>query len=163
MSIVVSDTSPIRAFHFLKEIDLLRQLFGSVIVPSAVAIELTQPHPSFQPVDLSLIPFVEIRTPQDLQRVAHYAATLDAGEAEAIALAVELGAMLLIDETAGRAEAAAQGVPFVSVLGVLARAKRERLIVEVRPLVDRLRIELRFHIGQELYEQFLQAIGEGPR
>src|SRR2546423_1393567 len=139
MSIVVSDTSPIRALHFLKQTDLLRRLFGTVIVPPTVANELMHPHPSFQSIDLSIIPFVEIRAPQDRQRVAHYAATLDTGEAEAIALAVELGAMLLIDEIDGRAAAAAEGVPFVGVLGVLARAKRERLIVEVRPLVDQLR------------------------
>jgi hypothetical protein len=54
---------------------LAAQLFGT-IVPSAVANELTYPNPSFQPIDLSIMPFVEIRAPQDRQRVAHYAATL---------------------------------------------------------------------------------------
>ena len=109
--IVVSDTSPIRAFHFLKQTDLLRYLFGTVIVPPAVAGELTHPHRTFAPMDLSAMPFVEVRTPNDQRRVAQYAATLDIGEAEAIALAVELGAMLLIDEIDGRAAAAAAGVP----------------------------------------------------
>lgn len=75
-------------------------------------------------------------------------------------LAVELGATLLIDEIEGRAAAAAAGVPFIGVLGVLSRAKREGLVDEVRPLLDRLRSELRFRIAQKLYEQFLQAIGE---
>jgi predicted nucleic acid-binding protein len=107
-----------------------------------------------------ILPFVEIRAPHDQQRVAQYAAALDLGEAEAIALAIELGTMLLIDETGGRAAAAAAGVPFVGVLGVLARAKRDGLIDEVRPMLDRLRSELRFRIAQELYEQFLSAIGE---
>jgi predicted nucleic acid-binding protein len=53
---------------------------------------------------------------------------LDIGEAEAIVLAIELGTMLLIDEIDGRTAAAAAGVPFVGVLGVLARAKRDGLI-----------------------------------
>ena len=53
--------------------------------------------------------------------------SLDIGEAEAITLAAELGALLLIDEIDGRAAAAAAGIPFVGVLGVLARAKRERV------------------------------------
>jgi hypothetical protein len=160
MSIVVSDTSPIRALHFLKQTALLQHLFGTVIVPPAVAIELAQPRNPFEPVDLSIMAFVEVRAPHDQQRVAQYAAALDIGEAEAIALAVELGATLLIDEIEGRAAAAAAGVPFVGVLGVLARAKRHGLIDEVRPLLDRLRSELRFRIAQKLYEQFLEAIGE---
>ncbi len=128
MSIVVSDTSPIRAFHFLRQISLLQRLFGAVIIPPAVANELIHPAHPFEPLDLSVIPFVEVRAPHDQQRVAHYANSLDIGEAEAITLAAELGALLLIDEIDGRAAAAAAGIPFVGVLGVLARAKREHLM-----------------------------------
>ena len=123
MSIVVSDTSPIRAFHFLEQISLLKNLFGAVIIPPAVVNELAHPAGAFEPIDISAIPFIEIRTPRDTQRVAQYAVILDIGEAEAIALAVELGTMLLIDEIDGRAVAAAAGVSFVGVLGVLARSR----------------------------------------
>jgi len=48
----------------------------------------------------------------------------------------------------------------MGVLGVLSLAKRERLLSEVRPLLDRLRLELRFRIAPKLYDQFLKAIGE---
>jgi len=105
MSIVVSDTSPIRAFHFLNQTVLLQRLFGTVIVPPAVADELARPRPTFKPIDLSVMPFVEVRAPHDQERVAKYAAALDLGEAEAIVPAIELGTMLLIDETEGRAAA----------------------------------------------------------
>lgn len=44
--------------------------------------------------------------------------------------------------------ASAAGIPFVGVLGVLARAKREGLLTELRPLIDRLRGELRFRIAE---------------
>jgi predicted nucleic acid-binding protein len=92
--------------------------------------------------------------------VLHYVETIDAGEAQAIVLAIELKATLLIDEVAGRAAAAAAGVPYMGVLGVLLLAKRQRLISEVRPLLDRLRVELPFRIAQKLYDQFLKSIGE---
>ena len=59
-------------------------------------------------------------------RVAQYAEELDAGEAAAMALAVELGATLLIDETDGRATAAAAQVPFIVVLFILGQSKRRR-------------------------------------
>jgi predicted nucleic acid-binding protein len=48
----------------------------------------------------------------------------------------------------------------MGVLGVLSLAKSQKLISEVRPLLDRLRLELRFRIAEKLYDQFLRAIGE---
>ncbi len=77
-----------------------------------------------------------------------------------MALAVELGATLLIDETDGRATAAAAQVPFIGVLGILGHCKRRRFVREVRPLLDRLRGELGFRVAERLYRQFLAAIGE---
>jgi predicted nucleic acid-binding protein len=53
MTLVVSDTSPIRALHFLAQITLLEQLFGTVIVPPAVAEELARPRAPFSAIDLS--------------------------------------------------------------------------------------------------------------
>ncbi len=158
--IVVSDTSPIRALHFLAQIKLLDQLFGTVVVPPIVADELARPRPPFSPVDVSTLPNFEIRTPHDQQLVQKYVETIDTGEAQAIVLAIELKATLLIDEVAGRTAAAAAGVPYMGVLGVLSLAKHQRLISEVRPLLDRLRLELRFRIAQKLYDQFLKSIGE---
>ena len=109
---------------------------------------------------MSTLPNFEIRTPHDQQLVQKYVETIDTGEAQAIVLAIELKATLLIDEVAGRTAAAAAGVPYMGVLGVLSLAKHQRLISEVRPLLDRLRLELRFRIAQKLYDQFLKSIGE---
>jgi len=160
MAIVVSDTSPIRALHFLKELTLLEQLFGTIIVPPAVADELARTRQPFTAIDVSSFHNFEIRAPQDRQLVQTYVETIDDGEAEAIVLAIELKATLLIDEVAGRSAAAAAGLPYMGVLGVLSLAKRQGLISDIRPLLDRLRLELRFRIAQDLYDQFLKSIGE---
>ena len=109
---------------------------------------------------MSAFPNFEIRTPHDQQLVQKYVEAIDTGEAQAIVLAIELKATLLIDEVTGRTAAAAAQVPYMGVLGVLFLAKRQRLISEVRPLLDRLRFELRFRISQKLYDQFLKSIGE---
>jgi predicted nucleic acid-binding protein len=159
MKIVVSDTSPIRALYFLGLSALLRKLFDGVIVPTDVADELTQPRAGFEPIDLATLP-IEIRAPQDRRLLLHYAETLDRGEAQAIALAIELKAALLIDERAGRVAAARAGIPYTGVLGILTLAKRAGMIAEVRPLLDKLRGELRFRIAQNLYDDFLKSIGE---
>ena len=158
MSIVVSDTSPIRALHFIGQIHLLHRIFGGVLVPPlhfppVVARELAEPRRPFESIDVSALAFFEVRAALNADRVAQYAEELDAGEAEAIALAVGLGATLLIDETDGRATAAAAQVPFIGVLGILAKAKGEGLVGEVRPLLDRLRGELGFRVAERLYRR----------
>jgi predicted nucleic acid-binding protein len=86
---------------------------------------------------------------------------LDEGEAEAIALAIELRpTILLIDEYTGRTLAAAAGIPHIGVLGILAQAKTNGQISAVRPLLDRLRSELRFRVSNQLYQQYLRSVGE---
>src|SRR5690242_1547878 len=107
MAIVVSDTSPIRALHFLDQITLLEQLFGAIIVPPAVARELARPRPPFTPINVSAFSNFEIRAPRNQQLVQTYVESIDTGEAQAIALAIGLKATLLIDEVAGRTAASA--------------------------------------------------------
>lgn len=161
MSLVVSDTSPLRALHHLGEEWLLENLYGQVLVPPAVAAELSSPRGLGGPVDITTMAFVTLRAPIDQLRVQQFAQTLDPGEAEAITLAIEVhAAALLIDEAAGRAAAAASGLPFVGVLGILARSKREGRIADVRSRIDRLRSEIQFYLSDQLYEQFLKSIGE---
>jgi hypothetical protein len=158
MSIVVSDTAPIRALHFLGHSRLLQQLFGAVLIPPAVAEELETSRK--YPISVSELSFIAIRTPSDDRQVSQFAATPDLGEAQALALAKELNAMLLIDEIDGRLVAADAGIPFIGVLGVLAAAKRKGFVSEIRPLLDRLREELHFRIAQKLYEEFLKSVDE---
>ena len=94
-----------------------------------MARELAEPRRPFESIDFTSSPLwrsSRVRAALNADRVAQYAKELDAGEAEAVALAVELGATLLIDETDGRATAAAAQVPFIGVLGILGHCKRRR-------------------------------------
>lgn len=161
MSLVVSDTSPLVALHYLGDLTLLQTFFGSILVPPAVAMELKAPRGSGGSVDVSQFPYIEVRTPSNLAHLQKLMLTLDIGEAEAIALAIEVHAdTILIDELDGRAAAARAGLERVGVLGVLARARREGLISNLRPRLDRLRNEMRFFIADALYGQVLHSVGE---
>ena len=161
MSIVVSDTSPIRALHHLDLLGVLGQLFDRVIVPPAVRGELEQPRARFEPVDLIQFTFVEVLAPHDIARVQELRDVLDAGESEALVLALEIGAeALLIDESTGRSIAVEKGVPVIGTLGILSRAKTRGYVPTIAPLLDQLRIELDFYVSEKLQNEFLRSVGE---
>ena len=88
-------------------------------------------------------------------------AQLDPGESEAIALALEINAdLLLIDERRGKTEANRLGIRITGLLGVLVDAKQRSLIPAVRSLMDDLIATSQFKVSQALYNQILAIVGE---
>ncbi|MEB3337021.1 MAG: DUF3368 domain-containing protein [Leptolyngbyaceae bacterium] len=83
------------------------------------------------------------------------------GEAEAIALALEIGAeQLLIDERRGRMVAERLKLSYVGILGILLEAKSQGLILTIQPLLDALRNQAGFWIAEPLYQKVLQLADE---
>lgn len=80
------------------------------------------------------------------------------GEAEAIVLAEEAHAFLLIDEKRARKVAEVRDRAFGGLLRILRLAKEGRIITQVKPLLDKL-IENGFCLNIALYEEFLQKLG----
>lgn len=161
MAVVVSDTSPLRALSHLGHLDWLELLFGQILVPPAVAHELQFPPMRFLSMDLRQMPFLMIVTPQDVVRVAELRMSLDLGEAEALALAEEVQAeLVLIDESAGRAAVTRAGFRIMGTLGILLRAKSNGWCDALKPQLDRLQKELRFFIAPELRSALLSKAGE---
>ena len=130
--IVVSDTSPISNLLQIGEINLLRQIFYKIVVPTEVFAEICQieSHKEF----LIKQDWIETATLADTNLRNSLMTDLDSGEAEAIALAIELKAdYLLMDETKGRQIAGSYGIKVTGIIGVLIKAKEEGLIAEVKP------------------------------
>ena len=152
--IVVSDTSPITALLAVKRAELLKQLFGEVVIPSAVETELLRTHPT-------LPAWLRVQSLQNSAKANLYAQSVDRGEAEAIAPAEELHAdHLLIDERKGRRLAQQQGLPVVGLLGVVLLAKHARFILSARALLEELDREAGIYLTDELKEAALKTIGE---
>jgi len=142
-------------------LDLLAAIYGEILVPPAVADELQDVSSGFPPIAVSSIPAVRVQAPSDSRLISRFQQELDRGESEALALAIEVGAkIILIDEKLGRATAEHEGLQPVGALGVLVRGKQVGLVTAVLPLMDRLRDELGFFMSSELYDKVRRLADE---
>ena len=152
--IVVSDTSPLTALLTVGEEGLLPQLFIEVIIPQAVQNELLRNHDR-------LPDWLRVANVQNPAQVGKFSQLVDAGEAEAIELALELHAdRLLIDERKGRKLALQEGVAVIGLLGVVLLAKRKALISSARELIERLDREAGMYLAEDIRDAAFKTVGE---
>ena len=149
---VVADASPLIALDHLGHLDLLRELFGTVLIPPAVAREASSLH--------TLPDFISVRALGQPVAARVLAASLGPGEREAMSLAIETSARwVILDDRPARRLAEALGMPVIGTLGVLTTAKRRGLLAAVRPCLDSLN-DAGFRISVPLYERILAEAGE---
>lgn len=160
--IVVSDTSPILNLARIGRLVFLPLLYHRVLIPVAVYEELIISKPDLPPpIDIASLPWLDVAAAENHKRVYELREQLDPGEAEAIVLALERRAdLLLVDERRARKTATAAGLAVTGLLGVVATAKQAGLIVQVKPVLDDLIQVARFWIGSDLYQQVLSELGE---
>jgi uncharacterized protein len=160
--IVVSDTSPINNLAAINHLHLLQQLYGTVIIPEAVYRELTDPNFLVAGAkEVQTFPWIQTRQIQDRTIVEALSSELDIGEAEAIALGLEMKAeQVLIDERRGRVIAARLNLGYTGILGILVEAKTKKLISAVKPLLDDLISKAGFWVAEPLYKSVLQLVDE---
>jgi len=92
-----------------------------------------------------------------------FSKTLDPGESEALALAIEVHAdAVLIDEAVGRANAAKLGLTAIGVLGILLAAKKRGLVAALAPELDRLQAGLGFRVSDQLRADVLRQAAVPP-
>jgi len=151
--IVVSDTTPLNILAQLGLTELLPQLFGSVIITPAIVAELSHTKtPDVVRQWLSNRPsWLTVQAPQQLI-FAEVPEGL--GEREAISLAVELHAdLLLADDKRARRAAQTHGLSVTGTLGILDAAATKRLI-DLPAAVAKLR-QTTFHVSEDLLEVLL--------
>lgn len=153
----VSDAGPLIHLSWIDQLSLLKRLFDEVIVSPAVRDEVLAPPQGTRGLDVIQRAFAE-----DWLRVVTLTAplravdALDRGEAEALVLAEEIGADLLItDDAPARLEARRRGLGVVGTVGILTRARDQGLIPAALPLL----LELR-RLGQWMSEGLLRLVRE---
>ncbi|MDO8139893.1 MAG: DUF3368 domain-containing protein [Candidatus Brocadiales bacterium] len=158
--IVVSNSGPIISFARASSLDILRQVLKEIIIPSAVYEDIVL-QGGIKPgaIEIKNATWVKREIIRNISQVNQLPLSLGLGEREAIILAEELKAFLLIDDRSARKEAEKRGIACFGSLRVLKEAKEKRLVEKIRPIGDELR-STGLRIKNALYQKFLQEIGE---
>ena len=150
--IVVADSSPLIALSRVGKLHLLRDIFGTLLIPDAVWHEVAGSDPG-RPGTLELrsASWIERRSIKDTALANLLRRDLGAGESEAIVLAREASArMLLMDERLGRSAAARLGIPVTGLIGILLEARRLGLVSDPAAIALELRTTAGFWISDDL-------------
>jgi predicted nucleic acid-binding protein len=148
--IALTDSSPLIISCQIGRLELLQTLFDAVVAPPAVTQEIA---PS-----LGALPaWIHER---HFTTIPDLVMSLDAGEREAIALALHVSAdVIVLDDLDGRRRAAQFGLDVIGSAGILLQARRRGLIDAVRPELDAM-ITNGFYVSEQLYHEVLAAAGE---
>ena len=157
---VISNTSPIFYLHRLGHLDLLHKLYEHILVPEAVVEELRAGREQGEDVpdiaDYSWIAVLSVKTPELVSLITD----LGPGEAQVLTLAIENpGSLVLLDDGLAREIAGARNIKLTGTAGILLKAKQERHIEAVEPLI-RMLTQLGFRLSNDVINIILKLAQE---
>lgn len=160
--IAVSNSSPVMNLAVIGRLDLLRQKFGSIIIPDAVWREVVIDGKGKKGVeDIERSDWIKVQSVRDKPLVKVLGKDLNGGESEAIALAIENKAdIVLLDDKLARLIAVNLGLNVMGILGVLIWAKKEGIIKQLNNELKNLKELANFRISEDLIKYTLQEVGE---
>lgn len=160
---VVSNSSVLIGLSTISRLSLLRERFPEGIsVPDAVWREVVHEggeRPGTR--EVATADWIAVQKVNTLEIVGLLQMSLDEGEAEAIALAHEIGAdIVLLDERDARQMAKRMGLKVLGTVGILLWAKQTGRLVSLREQLEALQSRGKFRLSQSLYERALREAGE---
>jgi predicted nucleic acid-binding protein len=146
---IISDASCLILLEKIGELELLNKLYGTIITTEEVAMEFGNPLP----------PWLEIKAVnKNYQSIIE--ASLDKGEASAIALAIEYEeCLLIIDDLKGRKFAYQLGLTIIGTLGIILDAKLAGIIPSAKQLLIKIK-QTNFRLTERLELWILNRAGE---
>lgn len=143
--IIIADSSCLIVLENIKELSLLKKLFGEILITAQVKNEF----------GLKLPKWIKIRTVKNQSRVDALSLILDRGEASAIALSMETAeSLLIIDEKKGRRIAQELNLQIIGTLGIILKAKENGLINSIEDILEKLE-NADFRISPSLKKKIL--------
>ena len=157
--VTISNTSPLLNLAIIGRLELVRTQFQRVLIPPAVVEEfrLEEDRSGSSELRRALEEgWIVTEAPSDEALIRTLRQDLDQGESQAIALAAEKGAgLILLDEREGRRRARNIGLEVTGALGILAQADRQGELDSLAGALDRLEEEAGFWISSALRKQIL--------
>jgi predicted nucleic acid-binding protein len=156
---VVSNTTPIISLLKIGKLEILKVLYDEIYIPQEVFNEIEAGKHKKYYLNLLAFEWIKIEQIQDRKSIAYFL-DLDKGEPEAIVLATESEAdLILLDESLGRFHAKHAGLRVTGTIGILVKAKKQGLISELKPLILELK-EKGVWLSESLIERILQLANE---
>ena len=139
--------------------EILKDLYDEIYIPQEVFNEIEAGKHKKYYLNLLTFEWIKIEQIQDRKSIAYFL-DLDKGEAEAIVLATESEAdLILLDESLGRFHAKHAGLRVTGTIGILVKAKKQGLISELKPLILELK-EKGVWLSESLIERILELANE---
>ena len=158
----MSNSSPLMSLSNIERLELIKWKFDEILIPYAVWKEITVDGKGKKGAghvqNSTWIKVKSIKNKTSFNLLQNY---IDYGEAEAIALALETQAdVLLLDDKSARQIAVKLGFKVMGVLGILIWAKNEGLITSLSEEIEKLKKQANFRLSNKLIENVLQRISE---
>lgn len=160
--VVISNSSPIIHLATIGRLHLLEGLYSRILVPEKVYLECTDAVHCRNEVDLiSQSSWIKRHSIEDDRLFKLLYSEIDAGEAEALVLALEQKAdLLLLDDQEARNKARKLELPVTGTLGVLLKFKNEGMIKSFAEDVKKLQ-RTGFWLSQDLVNTLLSSGSNG--
>jgi hypothetical protein len=161
MQRIISNSSPIIHLAKIDQLDLLKEYFGTLTVPESVYNECVADGKE-RPGALLIknAEWIEVVQAQDKKLIKLLQSSLDNGESEAISLAIETGAdLILLDDSDAREKARLYNLNITGTVGILLRAKEDGKIHSFRELLKKLK-ETGFWVSNDLETRLITEAGE---
>lgn len=164
MPIVISNASQIINLAIIGRLNLLKTIWGKIYVPEAVWKEVViDGEDKAEVAEIKKADWISVEKVEDRNLTLLLMQNLDKGEAEAIALAIEKNAdIILLDETDAREVADIYRIEKTGVLGILLLAKLKNEIPNLKQEIEKLKTMADFWLKESLIQNVLREAGEIP-
>lgn len=157
---VIVNSTPLIVLCGIGQLDILRQLYHEIFIPTAVYREVTAVEDSACVQVKTAEKWIHVEQIQDDTDKRMYKAKLHDGEVEVMILAQERKAdLVIIDDNAAKKTAKYLGLTVTGTLGVLMKAKQQGVIEKLAPLLFEMK-QNGFYIDSALEAIVLEQAGE---
>lgn len=157
---VIVNSTPLIVLCGIGKLNILKEMYGEIIIPSAVFREVTAKEDSVCAQIRSAGEWMRVEQIKDCSEKKMYKAKLHDGEVEVMILAQERNAdLVILDDNAAKKTAKYLGLTVTGTLGVLVKAKNQGIIGRVSPFLCEMR-KNGFYISSEVERMVLEQAGE---